>query len=311
MCCEKAAPRLRIAFMGTPDFAVKALDALVPHHEIVCVYSQPPRPAGRGHKLQPSAVHRRAEELSLPVRTPLSLKKDQAAQEEFAALNLDVAVVAAYGLILPEVVLNAPRYGCLNIHASLLPRWRGAAPIQRAILAEDDKSGVCIMQMDKGLDTGAVLLRGETTITDTTTAQTLHDALAEIGSRLIVEALEKIEMLTPEAQSAAGITYAHMLTKDEGRIDWAKPAAVLARQVRALTPWPGVWCEANGQRLKVLESSPVDGVGKAGVILDHQLTIACGEGALRLKTVQPQDRKPMDGLSFINGGAVKVGDILT
>jgi methionyl-tRNA formyltransferase len=303
--------RLNIAFMGTPEFAVGALDALAKHHNIVCVYSQPPRPAGRGHKLQPSPVHKRAEELGIPVRTPLSLKKDKAAQEEFAALNLDAAVVAAYGLILPETVLNTPKYGCLNIHASLLPRWRGAAPIQRAILAGDTESGVCIMQMDKGLDTGAVLLREVTPITGATTAETLHDALAEIGARLIVEALDKIGALKPELQPEAGVTYAHMLKKDEGRIDWTKPAAETERQIRALNPWPGVWCETNGQRLKVLEAASAEGEGKPGEILDRHLVVACGDGALLLKKIQPQDRKPMDGLSFMNGTHMNVGDTLT
>jgi methionyl-tRNA formyltransferase len=303
--------RLKIAFMGTPEFAVGALDALAQRHDIACVYSQPPRPAGRGHKLQPSPVHKRAEELGIPVRTPLSLKKDKSAQEEFAALNLDAAVVAAYGLILPESVLNAPKYGCLNIHASLLPRWRGAAPIQRAILAGDKESGVCIMQMDKGLDTGAVLLRGSVPLISTTTATDLHDALASIGAKMIVEALDKIESLKPEPQPEAGVTYAHMLSKDEGRIDWTQPAAGIERQIRALNPWPGVWCETGGQRLKVMEAELASGAGRPGEILDRRLVVACGGGALLLKKIQPQDRKPMDGLSFMNGTHMNVGDLLT
>lgn len=303
--------RLRIAFMGTPDFAVAALDALVKFHDVVCVYSQPPRPAGRGQKLQPSPVHKRADELGIPVRTPLSLKKDSDAREAFAALALDAAVVAAYGLILPQAVLDAPRYGCLNIHASLLPRWRGAAPIQRAIMAGDDKSGVCIMQMDKGLDTGAVIATEETPIVDITTAATLHDALAEIGARQVILALDGIDSLPRIAQPEDGVTYAHMLKKEEGRIDWTRPAADIARQVRALNPWPGVWCEVNGQRMKVLAAALAEGSGKAGEVRSRDLIVACGEGALLLKSVQPQNRKPMDGASFMNGTHMNVGDYLS
>jgi methionyl-tRNA formyltransferase len=303
---------MRIAFMGTPDFAVAALDALMnAGHDIACVYSQPPRPSGRGHKLQPSAVHRRAEELGIPVRTPRSLKKDPQAQAEFAALNLDAAVVAAYGLILPQMVLDAPRRGCLNIHASLLPRWRGAAPIQRALLAGDGKSGVCIMQMDAGLDTGPVLLRGEIPIPSTTTAPQLHDALAALGARLIVKALSEIDTLKAVPQPEEGVTYASMLEKGEGRIDWSRPARDIEAQVRALNPWPGVWCEQAGGRLKVLEAEIADRSGNPGEILDRQLIVACGEGALLLKSVQPQDRKPMDGLSWMNGTHLNVGDKLT
>jgi methionyl-tRNA formyltransferase len=310
--------KLRIAFMGTPDFAVSALNALYDAgHEIAAVYSQPPRPAGRGHKLQPSPVQKRAEELGLPVRHPKSLKKSAEARAEFAALNLDIAVVAAYGLILPKDVLEAPKYGCLNIHASLLPRWRGAAPIQRAIMAGDKQSGICIMQMDEGLDTGAVLMRGTVPITDTTTASRLHDALAAQGADFIVKTLAMIaegQPPKPEPQPEAGVTYAHMLTKEDGRIDWIKPAAEIERQVRALTPWPGVWCMVGQHRLKVLEAvidRPNGVQGKPGHILDRHLVVACGEGSLLLKKIQPQDRKPMDGLSFMNGAHMNVGDWLT
>lgn len=307
--------KLRIAFMGTPDFAVAALNALhEAGHEIVAVYSQPPRPAGRGHKLQPSAVQKRAEELGLQVRHPKSLKKDAAARAEFSALNLDIAVVAAYGLILPKETLDAPKHGCLNIHASLLPRWRGAAPIQRAIMAGDKASGICIMQMEEGLDTGPVLMRGVVPITNTTTAQSLHDALAAQGGELIVDTLEQIAAGTPPApqtQPEEGVTYAHMLSKEDGRIDWTKPAAEIERQMRALTPWPGVWCMQGEHRLKVLAAEVAEGKGKPGEILDRHLIVACGDGALKLTTIQPQDRKAMDGLSFMNGTHLNIGDVLT
>src|SRR4051812_16762315 len=303
---------LKIVFMGTPAFSVHILDALVAGgHEIFCVYCQPPRPAGRGHKLQPSPVQLRAEELKIPVRTPLSLKKDAAARQAFAQLGADVAVVAAYGLILPQEVLDAPKYGCLNIHASLLPRWRGAAPIQRAILAGDTQSGVCIMQMEAGLDTGPVLMRGTVPITDTTTASQLHDALAQQGAELIVKTLENVDTLKPQPQPEEGATYAKMLTKEDGRIDWTQPAATIERQLRALHPWPGVWCEHNGQRMKVLEVAVENRSGRPGEILDRHLVVACGEDALLLKKVQPQDRKPMDGLPFMNGTHMNVGDKLT
>jgi len=305
---------LKIIFMGTPDFAVAALDAVVAAgHEVICVYTQPPRPAGRGHKVQPSSVQARAESLGLPVRTPSSLKKDVEARMAFAALGADVAVVAAYGLILPQDVLDAPKHGCLNIHASLLPRWRGAAPIQRAILAGDDKSGVCIMQMEAGLDTGPVLSRAETPITGKTTASTLHDDLARIGADLIVKTLADIaagKAPLPQKQPDEGAITARMLTKDDGRIDWTRPASETERQLRALTPWPGVWCLQGGQRLKVLEAEVTTGHGKPGDILARDLTVACGAGALLLKKVQPQDRKPMDGLSFMNGAHLNTGDRL-
>jgi methionyl-tRNA formyltransferase len=308
--------KLRIAFMGTPDFAVAALDALhAAGHDIAAVYSQPPRPAGRGHKLQPSPVQKRAEELGLMVRHPKSLKKSAEARAEFAALNLDIAVVAAYGLLLPKEVLDAPKHGCLNIHASLLPRWRGASPIQRAIMAGDKASGICIMHMDEGLDTGAVLSKGVVPITNTTTAPELHDALAVMGAELITDTLEQIvagNKPAPQPQPAEGVTYAHLLTKDDGRIDWTKSAVETERQIRALTPWPGVWCLQGEQRLKVLEAeiAPSRG-GKPGEILDRRLVVACGEGALLIKKVQPQDRKAMDGLSFMNGTHLSIGDLLT
>lgn len=300
--------------MGTPPFAAAALDALVQAgHHILAVYSQPPRPAGRGHAVQKSAVHLYAEEKGIPVFTPKSLKKDADARAVFAAHKADVAVVAAYGLILPQDVLDAPEHGCINIHASLLPRWRGAAPIQRAILAGDTATGICIMQMDAGLDTGPVLLQESLPITATTTAPALHDALAAMGGRLIVTAMEKLGDLPPQTQPEEGVTYAHMLTRDDGRIDWQADATVIERQLRALTPWPGVWCLLpNGQRLKVIEAAVSPASGKTpGTVLDASLAVACGNGsALHLLRVQPENKKPMTGRDFTNGGAIKPGDIM-
>ena len=304
----------KIVFMGTPPFAVAALDALVKAgHTIVAVYSQPPRPAGRGYALQKSAVHQYADAHGLPVFTPKSLKKDAEARATFAAHNADVAVVAAYGLILPQDVLDAPKHGCINIHASLLPRWRGAAPIQRAILAGDVESGVCIMQMEAGLDTGPVLLRDNVVITDQTTATTLHDALADMGGRLIVDTMPQLETLKAETQPEEGVTYAHMLSKDDGRIDWSQSAAVIERQLRALTPWPGVWClRDNGQRLKVIAVKTTQETTKkpAGTLLDHA-NIACGDDSvLHLVTVQPENKKAMGARDALNGGILKTGEVL-
>lgn len=304
-----------IVFMGTPPFAVAALDALVKAgHNIVAVYSQPPRPAGRGYALQKSAVHQYADEHGFAVFTPKSLKKDAEARAAFAAHNADVAVVAAYGLILPQDVLDAPKHGCINIHASLLPRWRGAAPIQRAILAGDHESGVCIMQMEAGLDTGPVLLRDSVAITDKTTATTLHDDLAAMGGRLIVNTMAQLESLAPETQPEDGVTYAHMLSKDDGRIDWTKSAQDIERQLRALTPWPSVWSlRDNGQRLKIIAADmTAETTAKpAGTLLDHAC-IACGGGSvLRLVTVQPENKKAMSARDALNGGILKTGEVLS
>jgi methionyl-tRNA formyltransferase len=307
-------PRLRLAFMGTPDFAVPSLRALIDAgHNVVCVYSQPPRPAGRGHRLQSSPVHAFAEARGIPVRTPKTLRTAEA-QAEFAALDLDAAVVAAYGLILPQPVLDAPRLGCLNVHASLLPRWRGAAPIQRAILAGDAETGITIMQMDAGLDTGGMLLRESVPITPATTADSLHDALADLGARLIGPALDGLAAgrLKPEPQPADGVTYAAKLTRDDGRLDWTAPAAVIERQVRALTPWPGVWFDAAGERIKVLAAEPVAGqpARPPGTLLDDALTVACGAGAIRLIRVQRPGKAPVDGAAFLRGFPVKPGAVL-
>ncbi len=295
--------RLRLAFMGTPDFAVPSLRALIDAgHEVACVYSQPPRPAGRGQQLQRSPVQTLAESHGLPVRTPKSLRTAEA-QAEFAALGLDIAVVAAYGLILPVPVLEAPRLGCVNVHGSLLPRWRGAAPIHRALLAGDSETGITIMGMEAGLDTGPMLLKGRVPITATSTATELHDALAAMGARLIVEALEGVAAgrLTAAPQPAEGVTYAAKLEREEGRLDWSRPAAELTRRIRALNPWPGVWFENGGERIKVLAAELGDGAGAPGSLLGDDFTVACGEGALRLTRVQRQGRGVVDGAAFLRG----------
>lgn len=297
---------LRLAFMGTPDFAVPALRALVEAgHEVIAVYCQPPRPAGRGQKERPSAVQAAAEELGLTVHTPASLRKPEA-QEAFAALALDIAVVAAYGLILPKPVLDAPKHGCLNIHASLLPRWRGAAPIQRAILAGDTKTGITIMQMDEGLDTGAMLLQETVAIGGNTTAETLHDALADCGGRMILKALEQVEAgtLEPRPQPEDGVTYAKKIEPANARIDWRASAAEVDRTVRAFAPNPGAWFQADGKRIKLLAAEITKGAGEPGTVLDDTLTIACGEGAIRATRLQREGRRAMDAADFLRGAAV-------
>jgi methionyl-tRNA formyltransferase len=301
---------MRLAFMGTPDFSVPALDALVAAgHEIACVYSQPARPAGRNLALRPSPVAARATALGLPVRTPARLR-DPAEQADFAALELDVAVVVAYGLILPQAVLDAPRRGCLNIHASLLPRWRGAAPIQRAIMAGDAETGVCIMAMEAGLDTGPVLLRGAIPIGPSDTAGSLHDALSGLGARLIVEALDRLDALAPSPQPEVGVTYAAKIDKAEARIDWTRPAVEVDRRIRGLSPFPGAWFEIGGERVKALSSEIAAGSGAPGSVLDDRLTIACGDGAVRLLRLQRAGRAPMEPAAFLRGFAVPAGGIL-
>ncbi|OUS04428.1 methionyl-tRNA formyltransferase [Rhodobacterales bacterium 52_120_T64] len=298
---------MRLIFMGTPDFSVSVLDQLVSAgHEIACVYSQPPRPAGRGKKPRPSPVQKRAEELGLPVRTPLNFK-DDADRAEFAALNAEAAVVVAYGLILPQAILDAPERGCFNIHASLLPRWRGAAPIQRAIMAGDAESGVCIMQMEAGLDTGPVLLRETTQIEATDTAATLHDRLAEMGANLIVDTLAKIDTLTAAPQPDEGMTYAAKIDKAEAKINWAAPAVEVDRLIRGISPFPGAWFELEGERVKVLRSELADGEGTAGTVLDDALTVACGAGAVRLLKVQKAGKGPQPAEAFLLGTKVPSG----
>lgn len=283
---------MRLVFMGTPAFSVPALEALVAAgHEIAAVYTQPPRPAGRGQSLRPSDVHRRAETLGLPVRHPASLRTPEA-QAEFAALEADAAVVVAYGLILPQPVLDAPRMGCLNIHASLLPRWRGAAPIHRAVMAGDAETGVCIMRMEAGLDTGPVLLREAIPIGLSDTTGDLHDRLADLGARMVVAALDRLPDLVPVPQPVDGVTYAAKIDKAEARIDWARPAEEIARQIRGLSPFPGAWCLAGEERVKLLRAEAVPGEGAPGEVLGG-LTVACGTGAVAVTEVQREGKRAM------------------
>ncbi|GAA6199664.1 methionyl-tRNA formyltransferase [Aquicoccus sp. SU-CL01552] len=298
---------MRIIFMGTPDFSVPVLDALVEAgHEIACVYCQPPRPAGRGKKDRPSPVQARAEALGLPVRHPVSLKGAEA-QAEFAALGADVAVVVAYGLILPQAILDAPAKGCLNIHASLLPRWRGAAPIHRAIMAGDAETGVCIMQMEAGLDTGPVLLREATPIGAEETTAELHDRLSAMGAALVLRALERLDDLTPVLQPEDGVTYAEKIDKSEARVDWTQPAEVVDRKIRALSPFPGAWCEIDGARVKLLASRRAEGSGAPGEVLDDALTVACGTGAVQLTRLQRAGKAAQDAEVFLRGLSVVRG----
>ncbi len=299
---------MRIVFMGTPDFSVPVLDALVEAgHDIVCVYCQPPRPAGRGKRERPSPVQARAAALGLPVRHPVSLKPDSA-QAEFAALDADIGVVVAYGLILPRAVLDAPRRGCLNVHASLLPRWRGAAPIQRAIMAGDAETGICIMRMEAGLDTGPVLLRKAVSIGPEETAGELHDRLSSLGAEAIVEALDRIDDLSPELQPEAGVTYAEKIDKAEARIDWTEPAEDIARTIRGLSPFPGAWTMIGGKRLKLHGARAVEGAGAPGTVL-RGLTIAAGEGAVEITRVQPEGRPPMAAEDWLRGARIAPGDV--
>lgn len=294
---------MRIVFMGTPDFSVPVLDALVDAgHEICAVYSQPPRPAGRGKKDRAGPVHVRAETLGLPVRHPVSLKTPKA-QADFAALNADIAVVVAYGLILPQAILDAPRKGCLNIHASLLPRWRGAAPIHRAILAGDAKTGVCIMQMDAGLDTGDVLMRREIDIEDNETTGALHDRLSILGAEAICAALGDLENLSPRAQSGEGITYAAKIDKAEARIDWSLATVALVNQINGLSPFPGAWAETDAERIKFLHASPSSvklGAGQTAVT-DGALHIGTGDGAVQVHVLQRAGKKAAQTRDVLQG----------
>lgn len=291
---------MRLVFMGSPDFSVPVLEALVEAgHDIAAVYCQPPRPAGRGKKDRPGPVHARAEALGLPVRHPVSLKSEEA-QAEFAALNADAAVVVAYGLILPQAVLDAPRHGCLNIHASLLPRWRGAAPIHRAIMAGDCETGICIMQMEAGLDTGPVLLREATAIGATEVTADLHDRLSTMGARMIVDALARLPDLTPDAQPEDGVTYAQKIDKAEAQIDWTRPAAEVDRKIRGLSPFPGAKCDMAGEQVKLLASRLAKGNGAPGAVLDG-LTIACADGAIEVLRAQRPGKRAMDADDFLRG----------
>jgi len=300
---------MRIIFMGTPAFSVPVLAALrLAEHEIVAVYSQPPRPAGRGKKPRSSPVQAFAEANELPVFTPLNFK-DDSDRQTFSAHQADVAVVVAYGLILPQAVLDMPAKGCLNIHASLLPRWRGAAPIQRAIMAGDSESGVCIMQMEAGLDTGQVIACKATDISAQDTAASLHDRLATLGAELITEVLAE-NRFTAKPQPEDGVTYAAKIEKSEAKIAWDQPAEQVDRQIRGLSPFPGGWCEMNGERVKLLGSEVVAFSGAPGEVLGNDFTIACGTGAVRLTRLQRAGRGPMEAAVFGLGFTLHKGDIL-
>jgi len=300
---------MRIIFMGTPEFAVPALRALAEAgHEVVCVYTQPPRPAGRGKKLSPSPVQVEAERLGVPVRSPLSLKKPEA-QAEFAALEADVAVVAAYGLILPQAVLDAPRHGCLNIHASLLPRWRGAAPIHRAVMAGDAETGVTIMQMEAGLDTGAMLHKVTVPVGRKTTGE-LFVELGDLGAAAMVEVLADLSAFPPEVQDDAAAIYAPKIDKAEAKIDWSAPAEVIERLVRGLAPFPGAWFELEGERVKLLLAGVVEASGAPGTIVDNDFTIACGTGAIRPLRLQRAGKPVLERGEFLRGRAVAAGTVL-
>ncbi|MFN6976999.1 MAG: methionyl-tRNA formyltransferase [Gemmobacter sp.] len=293
---------MRVVFMGTPDFAVPALDAVAAAHDVACVYTQPPRPAGRGQAERPTPVHACAAARGLAVRHPPRLR-DPADQAAFAALAADVAVVVAYGLILPQPVLDAPRQGCLNIHASLLPRWRGAAPIHRAVMAGDAETGVCIMRMEAGLDTGPVLLRDATPIGPEDTTGDLHDRLATMGAALIARALDALEALRPVPQPEAGVTYAAKIDKAEARVDWTRPAADVDRQIRGLSPVPGAWCMAGGERIRLLRSRLADGSGAPGQVLGG-FRIACGTGAVEILEAQREGKRPMPATEVLRGMAL-------
>jgi methionyl-tRNA formyltransferase len=292
--------------MGTPEFSVSVLIALIAAgHEIVCAYAQPPRPAGRGMALRPTPVHAFAEARGIEVRTPVSLKSIEE-QDRFAALNADAAVVVAYGLLLPKAILGAPKNGCFNVHASLLPRWRGAAPIQRAIMEGDDETGVTIMRMDEGLDTGPMMLKVVCAIDDATTASSLHDTLAALGSKAMVDVLA-MPLHAGESQTAKGATYAKKIDKAEAKIDFTKPAKEVLRHIHGLSPFPGAWMMVNGSRIKVLRCERVGAQGDAGTFFDDALTIGCAEGAIRCIELQREGKGAMTSDVFLRGFAVTAG----
>lgn len=295
---------MRIIFMGTPAFALPALEAVHARHEIIAVYTQPPRPAGRGQKERPSPVQLYAEAHGLPVFTPLSLKNE--------TLPLaDVAVVAAYGLLLPEHILNAPRLGCINVHPSLLPRWRGAAPLQRTLMAGDTQTGVCIMHMEAGLDTGPVYACEHYNIPPEMDAGGLHDTLAARGASLLAEVLDKLETLTPVPQAEQGVTYAKKITKQEARLDWSRPAAELLHHIRGLSPSPAAWCEMQGEAVKIFRAALSDAHGTPGTVLDDKLTIACGDSALTLLDIQRPGKKRMPASEALKSWNLAPGSTLT
>ena len=290
---------MKLVFMGTPAFSVPVLEALAQRHEVCAVYTQPPRPAGRGKADRPSPVHQRALDLGLMVRHPVTLR-DAQAQADFAALNADIAVVVAYGLILPQTVLDMPRHGCLNIHASLLPRWRGAAPIHRAIMAGDAETGVCIMQMEAGLDTGPVLLREATPIGDHETTADLHDRLSAMGAELICTALDRLTSLVPQPQPDQGVTYAAKIDKAEAEVSFDRPAPQVDRLIRGLSPFPGAWVRVGAERVKLLRSRVVWGAGTPGQVLGG-FTIACATGAVEVLEAQREGKRPMPATDVLRG----------
>jgi methionyl-tRNA formyltransferase len=304
---------LRLIFMGTPEFAVPTLLELVAHgHEIAAVYTRAAKPAGRGMKLQPSPVEQEAQRLGIPVATPATLTTPEAL-EAFGAHHADAAVVVAYGMILPQAILDTPKYGCFNLHASLLPRWRGAAPINRAIMAGDAETGVMVMKMDAGLDTGDVAMAERMTITDAMTAADVHDALARLGADLMARAIGALERgkLQLTKQGDQGVTYAAKIEKAEARIDWNKPARAVLRHIHALSPFPGAWCEmaieGEPARVKILRCELAGGSGRAGEVLDDRLAVACKEGALRILELQRAGKAPMKTEQFLRGTPLKVG----
>ena len=290
---------MKVVFMGTPDFSVPILRAIAARHDIAAVYTQPPRPAGRGKADRKSAVQTFAETLGVPVCYPTSLRSEEV-QRDFELLHSDVAVVVAYGLILPSAILAAPLQGCLNIHASLLPRWRGAAPIHRAIMAGDAETGVCIMQMAAGLDTGPVLLRAATPIGAQETTADLHDRLSRIGADLILQALADLPDLVPEPQPADGVTYAQKIDKAEARVGWTRPAVEVDRLIRGLSPFPGAWCDVAGERVKLLRSRLAEGTGAPGQVL-HGFTVACGSGAVEITEAQREGKRPAAVAELLRG----------
>ncbi len=302
--------KLRIIFMGTPQFSVPALEALAAAHHVVAVYCQPPRPAGRGHKLQPCAVQLAAERLGIPVHAPVSFRKEPDAVETFQSHNADLAVVAAYGLILPQVILDSPRLGCVNIHASLLPRWRGAAPLQRAIEAGDSETGISIMKMEAGLDTGPVWRMARVPITGKTTLPELHDAMSTLGATEIIAALPAIAAgELPVPQPEAGVTYAAKVMRDEGHIDWTQDAAIILRKLRAFTPWPGLFFMQDGKRVKLLDAKIGESVTAMSGTVIYGGMISCGHNtSLAPVSVQPEGGKPQSFTDYLNGARLKTGD---